>query len=95
VSKQMAAWMEALNVMERLRLLPFIVMFVVAAEFWIFSENPGNTSCDHDSNPWETQEFDDIEEKWPQCIRRLGHYFSAFVITEEDKNSAMRFSLCV
>jgi len=32
--------METLNAMENLRLLPFIVMFVVAAEFRIFQEIP-------------------------------------------------------
>jgi len=66
------------------------------SNFFIKSlENTDHTSCDHDSNLEKAQEFDDIEEKWPQCVRQLGHYFSAFVITEEDKNRAVHVSLCV
>jgi len=36
----MAAQMETLNAMERMRPLPFIVMFVVAAEFEFFQNIP-------------------------------------------------------
>jgi len=59
----MAAQMETLNVMEKMRPLPFIVMFVVAAEFEILKESLEGMvvvrvciSCDHVSNPQERQE---------------------------------------
>ena len=39
MSKQIAAQMETLNVIERMRPLPFIVKFVVTAEFEIFQKS--------------------------------------------------------
>jgi len=44
----------------------------------------------------EAKEFDDIKEKWPQCIKQLGHYFLAFFnYWRGQEQGSECFSLCV